>query len=167
MSFTSDSPSQINQLPVSVEFPRTYEEFIPIITLLYKRISASVNAKEGSLFSLEEQGNFQQFFTTGSPFTFRNVYRKTFDMVNLNGGNIAAGATFTTPHNVSSINAATHIYGTATTSEATPKYVPIPYVTSTGANQIQIYATSTNLVLINGTTTALTQAYIVLEVVKN
>ena len=169
MSFSSDNPAQINQLPVSTEFPRSYEEFIPIMTLLYKRIVASVNSKEGSLYSLDELGNFQQFFTLDNPQVFRNVYRKVFDMVDENGGSIAAGATVSVAHGISSINAATHIYGTATNSDATPKFIPLPYVSATVLNQqVQIYATSTNIVLVNGAgQSALTQAYIVLEVVKN
>lgn len=168
MSFSSDSALLVNQLPISVEFPREEDKFYETLTLLYKRIANSVNNKEGGLFSLQELYNSQLYFTLGQPNNFRNVFRKVFDMVSLNGGNIAAGATVSAAHNISGLVAPTHIYGAATNSDATVRYMPLPYVSSTATRCIEIYLTPTNVVLINGATqTALTQAYIVAEYVKN
>ena len=169
MSFSSDQPIQINQLPISIEFPSDFKEFLPIMGITYKRMVNAINSKEGSLFSLEELGNFQQYFTLADPQTFRNVYRKVFDVVDENGGNIAAGATVTFAHGITGIVACTHIYGTATNSDAPPKFLPVPYVSATALNtQIQVYATTTNITVINGAgQTALTQCYVVLEYVKN
>ena len=168
MSFSSDPALLVNQLPLSVEFPRDQEKFLEILTLLYKRIANSVNTKEGGLFSLQELFNFQQYFTLTNPNGFRNVYRKVFDMVDLNGGSIAAGATATFAHNINNLLSPTHIYGAATNSDGRPKFIPLPYVSATlVTDQVQIHLDATNVTLINGATqTALTQAYIVAEYVK-
>lgn len=164
--FSSDQPLIANALPISVEFPRDQESFINIIDLLYKRIANSVNSKESALYLLQELATFKLYFTSNDPMVFRNVYRKTFDMVNLNGGNIAAGATVSFPHNITGIVACTFIFGTATTSDAPVRYVPLPYVSQVAAENIQIYLTPTNVILINGNS-ILTQAYITAEFVKN
>lgn len=151
-----------------MEFPRDPDKFFEILTEIYKRIANSVNTKEGGLFSLQELFDSQQYFTTGQPNRFRNVYRKVFDMVDLNGGPILAGATASFAHNITGIVAPTHIYGGATNSDVPVKYLPLPYVSATlVTDQVQIYLTPTNVVLINGATqTDLTQAYIVAEYVK-
>lgn len=163
---SSDQPLVANQLPISVEFPRDQQDFINTVSLLYKRIANSVNTKEGALYLPQELATFQQYFTPNDPQTLRNTYRKTFDMVSLNGGNIAAGATVSFAHNISSLVACTRIYGTATTSNAPVRYVPLPYVSQVAAEDIQIYLTPTNVVLVNGNS-ILTQAYITAEYLKN
>lgn len=169
MTFSSDAAIQINQLPISVELPPNYNEFSPMMTLLYKRMVNAINSKEGSIFSLQELGNFQQYFTLTNPQSFRNVYRKVFDMVSSNGGPIAPGATVTVAHNITGINACTHIYGSATNSAAPVHYLPLPYVSTIALNQqVEIYLTPTNVVVINGAgQSALTQCYVVAEYVKN
>lgn len=169
MTFTSNQPLLVNQLPLSIDFPKEWVKFLDIWTELYKRIANCVNTKEGGLFSLQEQFSSQQYFTLSEPGVFRNVYRKTFDMVELNGGSIAAGATVTFPHNITGILDTATIYGGATNSDAPVKYIPLPYVSATSVtNQVQIYLTPTDVVLINGATqSALTQAYIVAEYLKN
>lgn len=164
MSFTSDPALQVNQLPQSIDFPKDQDKFLEVLTNTYKRIADNVNGKEGGQFSFVEQFNSQQIFSK-TPNIFRNVYRKCFDMVMQNGGPILNGATVSMPHNINGIVAPTHIYGSATNSDSPISYVPLPYVTTTGSDQIQIYATATNVVLINASTT-LTQAYIYLEYVK-
>ena len=168
MSFNNDMPLLVNQLPISVDFPTEQQKFLETLTLLYKRIANCVNTKEGGLFSLQELFDSQQYFIQGNPNNFRNVYRKVFDMVNLNGGPIGAGATATFAHNITGIVAPTHIYGGATNSDVPVKFIPLNYVSATVVtDQVQIYLTPTNVVLVNGATqTALTQAYIVAEYVK-
>lgn len=168
LSFSSDQAILVNQLPLSVDFPRDQEKFLEALTLLYKRIANSVNTKEGGLFSLQELFDSQQYFIPAQPNTFRNVYRKVFDMVSLNGAPIAAGATATFAHNIAGIVTCTHIYGGATNSDNPKKFLPLNYVSATLiTDQIQIYLDPTNVTLINGSTqTALTQAYIVAEYVK-
>lgn len=168
MSFSSDNSIQINQLPLSINLPKEQDELIKSLEQLYKRIANSVNTKEGSLYSLQELGNFQQFFTLNNPQQFRNVYRKVFDIIDLNGGNIAAGATATVAHNISGLSVPVHIYGTATNSDATIRYMPLPYASNAANRSIELYLTSTNVVVVNGSAqTALTQCYVVAEYLKN
>lgn len=169
MSFNSDPALLVNQLPISIDFPKDKDKFLETITLAYKTIAQSLNNKEGGLYSLQELYNSQLYFTQGNPQIFRNVYRKVFDVVDKNGGPIVAGTTVSFPHNISGLLYPTHIYGAATNSDAPAKYIPLPYVSATVVtDQVQIYLTSTNVVLINGATqTALTQAYIVAEYLKN
>lgn len=169
MSFTNDNALQLNQLPLSVDFPEEFDKFLLEMTLLYRRIANSVNSKEGALFSLQELGNFQQYFMQGNTGVFRNTFRKVFDMVNLNGGPIGAGATITFAHGITGITAISHIYGGAINSDTPTKFLPLPYVSTTDiTNQIQIYLDPTNVTLINGASQSiLNQAYIVSEYLKN
>lgn len=134
MSFSSDPSLQVNQLPISIEFPKEQERFYEILTLWAKRVTNSVNSKEGGLFSLEELFNFKQFFIPNNPNNFRNDYRKTFDITGLNGGPIAGGATVSFPHNITGLNQSTMVY--AGCSSATPTYFSVmyPYIYLDGVN---------------------------------
>ncbi len=169
MAFNSNMPLLVNQLPISIDFPKDQLKFLEILTELYKRIANCVNTKEGGLFSLEELFDSQQYFTPGVPNVFRNVYRKVFDMTALTGGPIGPGATVSFPHNITGLLSPTFIYGGATNSDSPVKYIPLNYVSATlVTDQVQIYLTPTNVVLVNGATnSALTQATIVAEYVKN
>lgn len=170
MSSNSDPALLINQLPLSIEFPKDQDKFIEQLTLVYKRIVNTVNTKEGGLYSSQEFFSNQQYSLT-DPSTFKNVYRKCFDMTLVAGIStpINTGMTRTITHGISGIVQAVHIYGAAKNSDPTPKFIPLPYVSaSTLTDQVQIYATSTDIVLVNGSSqTTLTQATIVLEFLKN
>lgn len=115
MSFSSDQPLLVNQLPLSVDFPKDDQKFLEILTETYKRIANCANSKTGGLYSIQELFNSEQFFTA-TPNQFRNVYRKTFDLVALNGGNIAAGATVAFAHNITGLKYATLIYASCTSA---------------------------------------------------
>ncbi len=176
MSFNSDVGLQANQLPISIEFPREEESFYETLSLWQKRVSNAVNTKIGSLYTLQEGFSFKQYFTVGDPNIFRNVYRFTYDMVALNGGPIAPGATASFPHNIplpvtTSLFNGVDIYGSATNSDVAPngpKRMPLPYSSQTTTKNIEIYLDNVNVVLINGATqTALTYATIVAEYLKN
>lgn len=78
MSFSSDPALLANQLPISVEFPKDFDRFLPILDLLYKRIANTVNTKEGGLYSKTEVAAFMQYFTS-TPNEFRPVYRKVIE----------------------------------------------------------------------------------------
>jgi hypothetical protein len=171
---TSDSSSLINQLPVSVEMPREFEEFREIASLYFKRIVDAVNKKEGSLYYLQELGNFQSFFTAGSPYTFRNVYRMT-----VNFGALPNAATKSVAHGIVGIDANapnpssfsfTHIYATASKQTAgAESFVPIPWADSTGGgtNNIQITVDATNVNITTSTDwSAYTVCYVILEYLK-
>lgn len=176
MSFTNDPALQANQLPISLEFPRDPERFYEVLTLWQKRVTNSLNTKEGALYVLQELYSFKQYFTPNNPNVFRNVYRYTYDMVALNGGPIAAGATVAVPHNIplptpTSLFNGVNIYGSATNSDTMPngpKRMPLPYSSATVTRDIEIYLDNKNVTLINGATQSiLTYATIVAEYLKN
>ena len=161
MAFSSDIPLQSNQLSKSIDYPPTdQEDFIDILTLDRKRIVDSLNTKEGALYLLNEIANFKQYFTINNPQVNRNAYRKTFDMVNLNGGPIGGGATVTAPHNITGISSAVMIYA-GVTSAADPNFnyfsVMYPYA----------YLTPTNVVFVNPLGSVVTNCYLVAEYLKN
>lgn len=158
MSFSSDQPFVSNQLPISIDYPKPdTPEFLNVLSLDRKRISDAVNTKEGALYLLDEIASFKQYFTQGNPQQNRNAYRKTFDLVNLNGGNIGAGATVTTPHNISGISSAVLIYASCTT--ITSEFFTVVYP--------DIFLDATNINFTNPSAAILTQCYVVAEYLKN
>lgn len=171
MSSISDQPLLINQLPVSMEFPVGDDKRLAeSLTLSYRRIVNTVNTKEGGLYSAQEYTSNQQYSLT-DPSVFKNVYRKCFDMTIVAGVStpIPAGATRTIAHGITGFTELVHAYGGAKNSDATPKSIPLPYVSATlVTDQVQIYMTATNVILVNGATqTTLTSATAVFEYLKN
>lgn len=161
MSFSSDPPLQSNQISKSIDFPATdHKDFVDILTLDRKRIVDSLNTKEGALYLLYELANFKQYYTQGDPQTTRNSYRKTFDMVNLNGGPIGGGATVSKPHGITGILDTAIIYA-GCTSPAAPNFnffsVMYPYA----------YLTATNVVFVNPLGAVVTRCNLVAEYLKN
>lgn len=168
MSSTNDQPLLINQLPLSVDFPigddRRFKE---TLTLAYKRIVNTVNTKEGGLFSAQEYFSSQQY-SLSDPSTFKNVYRKCFDMVEANGDvPIPAGTSVSTDHGITGLSQVVHMYGGALTSGG--RSIPLPYVSATlVTNQVEIYILGTKVILLNGASQlSLTKATIVVEYLKN
>lgn len=93
MTFSSDNPLSTNQLPISLDVNPEESNFQGILLLYLRRIANAVNTKESGLFLLEENANFEQWFTIANPGKNRNAYRITADLVLLNGGNIPVGTT--------------------------------------------------------------------------
>jgi len=127
MTINSNQPLQVNQLSSSLEMPKDYEDFREVISLYLKRIADAVNKKTGSLFYLQEIGNLESYFTSGMPFVFRDVYRYCFDLIALNGGNIAGGASVTFPHGIVGFKYGTLIYVTATDTNGLSFTATYPY----------------------------------------
>src|SRR5215467_13270766 len=137
MSISSDQPLLVNQLPISIEFPKEEERFYDVLTLWATRVANAVNSKEGSLYTLQELFDFKQYFTANNSTVFRNDYRKTFDITGLNGGPIAGGATVNFAHNIVGMQQGTLIYATCTTATGVTFTVVYPYFTvdtATGGN---------------------------------
>jgi hypothetical protein len=155
MSFSSDQPLLVNQLPLSIQFPKDdHEKFLEILTETYKRIANCTNTKTGGLYSIQELFNSEQFFTA-TPNRFRNVYRKTFDLVSLNGGNIGAGATVAFPHNITGLLYATLIYVSCTTAS---EFFTVVYPDA--------FMDPTNINFTNPSANAVTAAFFIAEYLK-
>ncbi len=156
MAFSSDQPLVSNQLPISVDFPKEQELFLDIMTNTYKRIADAVNRKEGGVYSLQENATFKQYPTANDPQKTKNTYRKTFDMVSLNAGNIGGGATVSFPHNITGIVCGTMIFAGCASTD--PRYFTVVYP--------DVYLDATNVVFTNPLGTAVTQCYVVAEYLK-
>lgn len=160
MSFTNDNALQLNQLPTSVEFADPVKDsrtFIEVLTMNVKRTADTVNTKEAALYLLQELGNFKQWFVSNDPLSTRNVYRKVFDLILLNGGNIAGGATVSFPHGITNLMESVLIYVACRTTE--PKYF-------TQMGLANVWMDATNINFVNPSASPLTQADFVAEYLK-
>lgn len=162
MSYSSDQPLLANQLPISVDFPKEFEKFHPIIDLLYKRIANSVNSKEGGLYSLSEVNAFMQYFTS-NPNAFRPTYRKVIDI-----GALPNAATKSVAHGITITNTFrfVRIYGAAS-DPINFLYIPLPFSSPTLNENIKVTVDATNVNI----TTAInfsgyTSSQVVLEYAK-
>jgi len=157
MSFSSDQPLLINQLPISIDLPKDPEKFHEVSELFMKRVSNVVNTKSGGLYSQQEFSNSELYQLVDS-LTSSNVYRKCFNLTQLNGGNIGPAATIAFPHNINGLLTATLIYAgcTSTTNE---------YFTVMG--HPTVYLNAANINFTNPTALTLSTVYAVCEYLKN
>lgn len=158
MSSSSDPSLQVNQLPISIDFTQDDERFKDTLSLWAKRVANAVNTKEGSLYSLQEFFNFKLYYTVGDTQNFRNTYRKCFDLVDLNGGNIGPATTVAFPHGITGLFEGTLIYAGCTS--VTPTYFSV-------MGQPTIYLDSVNINFTNPLPVALTAVLAVCEYLKN
>ena len=158
MSSISNQPSQVNQLPIAVDVPKDPAQLQEFLTLWLKRTNDAVNSKEGALYSLQEFINFNQYFTQKNPNQFRSVYRKVFDLVNLNGGNIPGNGAVSFPHGITGLFQSTLIYAGCTTTQ--------PHYFSTMGN-VNVYLDATNVNFTNPSAAPLTACMVVAEYLKN
>lgn len=170
---SSDNTLLVNALPLSESIPKEQERLAPFLDTHLRRIASAVNGKESAFYSLSEIGSFKSYFTTDDPLKFRNVYRFNMDMVDQNGGNLLPAMTYSFAHGITGISAPTLLIGTGTTTEATPRFIPIPWVpTGTASTSptefIQLHATATDIVITMGPDAPeLSQCYVLFEYTKN
>lgn len=158
MSFSSDPGLLANQLPISNDIPKEWEKFQEFIELWIKRNTSAVNSKEGGLYSLNEILSFKQYYTINNPNVFRNVYRKSFDFVALNGGNIAVGAALSFAHGITGLYQSGLVYAQCTS--VTPTYFSV-------MGQAQVWLDATNVHFTNSSGSILSSAIVVAEYLKN
>lgn len=158
MSFSNDNAQITNQLPTTVNLPDFEEKQIykEAIEKLFRDHANTVNTKSGGLFTLNETGNSEQFYIQGNPQRFRNVYRKTLDFVNLNGGNIAGGAAVNFAHGISSVQESAGMYAHCTDVSGLRFTIVYP----------DVYINATNAFVTNPSASALTQCDVVIQVLK-
>ena len=151
------------------------EEFKELLVRLYQnlnRISLSLNTKDTGSYDTLEFVTGANFFSnpaltsaSSSNPTPRPVYRKV-----INFGTLPASASTGTAAHGLTFNANTsftRIYGTA--SDVSGKnFIPIPYVSATTADIVEINIDSTNVnVTVGKDMSAFTKVYIVLEYLKS
>jgi hypothetical protein len=147
-------------------------EFRELFVRLYQSVNSIalvLNIKDTGFHLLDEFNTSSRLFsTTNNPETQRPIYRLI-----VNPGALGAGVT-NTAHGLT-IGATwsfIKIYGAASLYNANPalaRYYPLPFadVAGGGANNIEVYATGTNVVINNNSGVAFTQSYIILEYVKS
>lgn len=169
---TSNSFGPINSqtafLPVEFQLPKEDKDIRELISKRERLTASIVNVKEIGIYDLSETLTAQQWFSTqtqtgGNIRKERFTYRKVFDMVALNSGNIGA-VTVAFAHNIPQLVIPTRIFGTATAIG--PFYIPLPYTSNTG-NDIEIWFDQTNVNLINNYGANLQQCYITIEYLKS
>lgn len=159
MTYPTQREQEINQVPLSIEFSKDPIENQETLSLMYKRLAQTLNTKTSGLFSLSEQINAEQLGIeqpTNSVQKFQNIYRKTFNLVFLNGGDIAASGTVTYPHGIVGLLHAKLIYASCTST--TPQYFTTVYPNA--------YLTDTNLIFTNPVGTPLSYCIFVAEYLK-
>lgn len=150
----------------------TSPEFKELLVRLYQninRIILAVNAKESGYYPLFEFVTSQQYFpdpALNSLTPQTPAYRQTFRYT-LNVGALGAGNT-TIAHglDITSTWSFTHIYGAASTFAGTGDYYPIPFASGSGANNIELRATNTDVIIENNSGVTFTSCYIVVEYLK-
>ena len=158
MTFSSDPAAQINQLPISVEFPRDPERFLESLTNWIKRCTNAMNTKEGALYTLQETFCFKQYFTPNNPNVFRNMYRSVFNLTQLNGGSIAGSATVAFAHNINGLLISGDVVAQCTST--IPTYFSVMGPTS-------VWLDAVNVNFTNPLATPLNSVIVVAEYLKN
>ena len=158
MSFSSDDAIITNQLPQTITLPDMEDKsnFSDKVEGLFKDVADTVNGKEGGLYSLEEKGSGAQYYTKDNSNTLRNVYRKTFDLVTLNGGSISGSDTVQYTHEIDNLCESAGIYAHCTSVDGLFFTVVFP----------DIRLNRTSIIFTNPYTQALTQCDVVANILK-
>jgi hypothetical protein len=159
MSFSSDDALISNQMPQTVNLPdmEEPENFTNKIEDLFKDVADSLNGKEGGLVSLQEKGTGAQYYNKDNEGALRNVYRKNFDVVSLNGGSIGGGETIQFAHEITNLCESAGILANCTTVDGL-------FFT---ASHPDVCLNRTSVIFINPETEALVQCDVVANYLKN
>lgn len=153
----------------------TSPQFKELLVRLYQNVNAialAVNLKDSGYYVQEEFVNGQVFFpnptiatTTSQQLVGRQVYRKVINFGALpNAGTTSVAHDI--PFNVNSTITFTRIYG-ASTDTTNFVAIPLPYASSTAANNVELSATTTNVVITTGINrSSFDTTYVILEYIK-
>ncbi len=152
----------------------TSPEFKELLVRMYQNLnimSQVLNIKDSGYYSLLEFVNGQKFFinpalnsTTSTQPTYRQVFRTT-----VNFGALPNTGTKSVAHNIAPTTnfSFTRLYGAAS-DQAGKNYIPIPYASASGADNIELNADATNVNITTASDrTAFTLCYVVLEYIKS
>lgn len=158
VSFSNDNAQVTNQIPQTINLPKIEQAdlFQERLEELLRNVANNVNGKIGGVYDNSEKGTGEQYFVDNNPQKYRQVYRKTFDMVDLNGGNIGVGATVTSVHNISQVKESAKVWANCTST--TGRCFSL-------MNE-NIYADATNVSFTNSTAFTLNQADVIVNIMK-
>ena len=147
----------------------TSPEFKELLIRMYQnlnRMSLAINIKDSAWYDTNQFVNNQIFFPNPatSSFNSTNPDRQVMRLV-VNFGALPNTGTTSVAHGIvcTGITTFTRIYGVA--NDVTNKvYLPLPYASSTAANNIELNVDATNVNIITGSDrTAFTICYVILE----
>lgn len=159
MGFSNDPAGVSNQVITSFNLPSMEDQklFEERLEDYLRKMADAVNTKDGGIYSFSEFLGFKKLPTTNDPQAFRNVYRKFFDLVDLNGGNIASGATVNFAHGITSLTEPVMVWASCVTTD--PEYFTVVYP--------DVRLTATNVSFTNPHASAVTSAKAYAEYTKN
>lgn len=157
MTASSNQPLVSNQLPLTIDLPKEEKELREFFTDYLRRNSNIMNTKEGAYYLPQELANYKQLYTRGNNQKLRNGYRRVFDLIALNGGNIGAGATVSFAHNIQGLAGTLIIYASCTS--IVPNYFSV-------MGYPDVYLDATNVNFTNPTVQILNQVDVIAEYVK-
>lgn len=149
-------------------------EFKELLVRLYQNLNnmaLSLNSRDAGYYDVHEFVNGQLYFPnpaytslSGTTPVYRQVIRKV-----INFGALPNTTTKSVPHNISIVPTTTftRIYGTS--NDLTDEiFIPLPYASSTAADNIELNVDFTNVNIITGSDrSAFTITYVVLEFLQN
>lgn len=164
-SFTGDT---VNILPTNYIIPSDPEEKDLKLRQYLNNIAEATNSKDSGIYNAIESvtgGQFVPTYSTNTPSnaTYRSILRKVIDfgtLPNTTTKSVAHGITNT--QNFSFVR----IYATATDPGVSTinSSIPIPYASSTAADNIELEVDATNINITTGIDrTAYTRCFVVLE----
>lgn len=111
MSFSSDQPQITNQISQTINLDK--ENLHEQVQDLLRDFAESSNSKELGKYILEEKGTGGKWYAKEGT-QERNVYRKTLDLVALNGDSIDGSESVEYDHNIDEIQGSAGIYAHCT-----------------------------------------------------
>ncbi len=145
-------------------------KFKELLVELYQNISdicKTINSKDTAIYPLQEFLNSQTFFPNQNIQDTIALERQVFRIV-INFGALPNATSLSIPHGIEISNdfSFTRIYGTAS-NQITMQYIPIPYASSTLANNIQLDVDATNVTITTGIDwSSYNVSYVILEYIK-
>lgn len=152
----------------------TSPEFKELLVRLYQNLNnmaVSLNTRDAGFYSNQEFVNGQKWFpnpANNSSTETVATQRQVFRMV-VNFGALPNTGTTPVVHGITVTPATTftRIYGAASKPTTAFSYIPIPYASSTAANNIELSVDATNVTITTGSNrSAYTICYVVLEYLK-
>lgn len=126
---------------------------------LYEQIADAVNVRDIAVYALAEVETAQQWFIPGNPQRYYDGWRKVIQMPDIPAG-MSSGPI---AHKINGVLKMTRYWAQGTSGTS---YYQIPWVNIGAANVIEIDVTTTDVTIINGLATDLTDVFVVLEYIK-
>lgn len=156
--------SQLSTIDVS---SHAFKELLVRLYQNINNISLALNLKDSAYYVQQEFLNGQSFFPNPNTQFQAQTTRQAFRMV-IDFGALPNTTSLSIPHGIEVSNgfSFTRMYGAAS-NQIAMEYIPIPYASSTLANNIQLDVDSTNVTITTSANySSYTVTYVILEYIK-